>query len=57
LTRAVAVDLRRHSTPLIDAAAKVWMEQRPQSLWPLVDATVAASTAGQRDEILVTACR
>jgi hypothetical protein len=51
------MDLRRHSTPVIDAAAKVWMDQRPQSLWPLVDAAVAAGTAGQRDEMLVTACR
>jgi hypothetical protein len=57
LTRAVAADLRRHGTPAIDAAGQFWMEQRPQSLWPLLDAAVAASNAGQRDEMLVTACR
>src|SRR5271157_6330472 len=57
LARAVAMDLRRHGAPAIDAAGKVWMEQRPQSLWPLLGAAVAASTAGERDEMLITACR
>jgi len=57
LTRAVAMDLRRHGAPAIDAAGRVWMEQRPQSLWPLLGATVAASASGRRDDMMITACR
>src|SRR5271165_250204 len=57
LTDAVAKELRRHATPGLDPAGMAWIEQRPQSLWPLLDAAVAASTAGRRDEALVTACR
>jgi hypothetical protein len=57
LTRAVTVELRRHGTPALAAADMAWMEARPQSLWPLLDAAVAASTVRQRDETLVDACR
>jgi hypothetical protein len=57
LTRAVTVELRRHGTPALAAADMAWMEARPQSLWPLLDAAVAASTVRQRDEMLVDACR
>src|SRR5271165_3924361 len=57
LARAVAMDLRRHGAPAIDAAGKVWMEQRPQSLWPLLGATVAAGASGRRDDMVITACR
>jgi hypothetical protein len=57
LTRTVATDLRRHGTPALRAADKAWLEGQPRSLWSLLDAAVAASTAGHRDEVLVTACR
>lgn len=57
LTRAVARELRRHGTPSLDGAGTAWMEERPQSLWPLLDAAVAAGTAHERDEALVVACR
>jgi len=57
LTRAVATDVRRRGTPALDQEGMAWMEDRPQCLWPLLDITVAASTTGQRDEALITACR
>ena len=57
LTRAVAAELRRHGTPSLDALSNAWLESQPQTLWPLLDATVAASAARKRDEALVTACR
>ena len=57
LTDAVAKELRRHAAPRLDPAGMAWIEQRPESLWPLLDAAVAAMTAGRRDEALVTACR
>jgi hypothetical protein len=57
LTRAVAAELRRHGTPSLEAARSAWLESQPQSLWPLLDAAMAASTARKRDEALVTACR
>ncbi len=57
LTRAVAEDFRRHGTPALDQKGMAWMEERPECLWPLLDTAVAASTAGQRDEALIIACR
>jgi hypothetical protein len=57
LSRAVAKALRQRGTPVLDAADTAWMEDRPQSLPLLLDAAVAASTAGKRDEALVAACR
>jgi hypothetical protein len=56
LTRAVAMELRQHGTPALNAADRVWIEGCPQSLWPLLDFAVAVSTARKRDEPLVTAC-
>src|SRR5215469_13696573 len=55
--RAVARELRRHGTPSFDVVSNAWLESQPQSLWPLLDAAVAASTAHRRDEALITACR
>jgi hypothetical protein len=57
LTRAVAAQVRRHGTPSFDAASNSWLESQPQSLWPLLDAAVAASSARRRDEALIIACR
>ncbi|CAH2601164.1 conserved protein of unknown function [Rhodovastum atsumiense] len=57
LTRAVAAELKRHGSPSLDGASNAWLETRPQTLWPLLDATIAASTARKRDEALVAACR
>jgi hypothetical protein len=57
LARAVATELRRHGTPSLDALNTAWLESRPQTLWPLLDAAVTASTASRRDEALITACR
>ena len=57
LTRTVAMDLRQHGTPALGAADKAWLEGQPQSLWPLLNAAVATSTAERRDEALVDACR
>jgi hypothetical protein len=57
LARAVAKVLRRDETPSLSAADTAWMEARPQSLPLLLDAAVAAITAGGRDEELVIACR
>ncbi len=57
LIRAVATELRRHGTPSFNAVSNAWLESQPQSLWPLLDAAVAASTAHRRDEALITACR
>jgi hypothetical protein len=57
LTRAVATELRQHGTPSLDTVSNAWLESQPQSLWPLLDAAVAASTARRRDEALVSACR
>ena len=57
LTRAVATDLRRHGTPALDQEGMAWMEDHPECLWPLLDTAVDASTAGQRDEALIIACR
>jgi len=57
LVRAAAGELRRKGTPAISAADKIWMENQPESLWPLLDAAVAASIAPERDETLIGASR
>ena len=57
LMRAATAELRRHGAPSLDMARMAWLESQPQSLWPLLDATVAASTARRRDEALITAGR
>ena len=57
MMRTVAMDLRRHGTPALGAADKAWLEERPQSLWPLLDTAVAASTAERRDQALITVSR
>ena len=57
MTRAVAKELRQHGAPSLEVASTAWLESQPQSLWPLLDAAVAASTARRRDEALITACR
>jgi hypothetical protein len=57
LTRAVATDFRRHGTLTLDQEGMAWMKERPQCLWPLLDIAVAASTTGQRDNALISACR
>jgi len=57
MTRAVAKELRQRGIPVLDAMDTAWMEERPQSLPLLLDAAVAAITAGKRDEALVAACR
>ena len=58
MTRTVAIDMRRHGTPALGAADKAWLEGQPQSLWSLLfDTAVAISTAGRRDEVLITASR
>ena len=41
--RAVARELRRHGTPSFNVVSNAWLESQPQSLWPLLDAAVAAS--------------
>jgi len=56
LVRTVAGDIRRNGAPSLEAASQAWLEGRPQSLWPLLDAMVAAGTARKRDEAVVTAC-
>jgi hypothetical protein len=50
LVRTVAAELRRNGAPSLDTASNAWLENRPQSLWPLPDAAVAASMARKRDE-------
>lgn len=57
LVRAVVAALRQRGAPSLDAADIAWLEDRPQSLWPLLDAAVAASTARRRNEAQITACR
>lgn len=57
MTQAVAKEVRRHGAPSLELASTAWLESRPQSLWPLLDAAVAASTARRRDEALITAGR
>ncbi len=57
LIRAVATELRRHGTPSFNAVSNAWLESQPQSLWPLLNAAVAASTAHRRDEAVITATR
>jgi hypothetical protein len=57
LVRAVATELRQSGAPSLETANHVWLESQPQSLWPLLDATVAASAARKRDEALLTAGR
>ena len=56
LIRAVATELRRHGTPSFNAVSNAWLENQPQSLWPLLNAAVAASTTHRRDERMITAC-
>ncbi|MSP01944.1 MAG: hypothetical protein EXR07_12970 [Acetobacteraceae bacterium] len=56
MTLAAAKELRRHGKPPLDPAGAAWMEQRPQTLWPLLDAAVAANIARPRDEALVAGC-
>src|SRR4051812_16642384 len=50
LVRAVATEFRQHGAPSLETANHAWLESQPQSLWPLLDATVAASAARKRDE-------
>ena len=57
LVRTVAAEIRRNGAPSLEAASQNWLENRPQSMWPLFDATVAAGTARRRDEAAMTACR
>src|ERR1035437_7024307 len=57
LVRAVATELRQSGAPSLETASHVWLESQPQSLWPLLDATVAGSTARKRDDALITAGR
>ncbi len=57
LVRAVATELRKNGAPSLETASHAWLESQPQSLWPLLDAAVAASTAREPDEALVAACR
>ena len=57
MTQAVAKAVRQQGRPVLEAADTAWMEERPQSLLLLLDAAVAASAAGKRDEALVAACR
>ena len=57
LTRAAAMAIRRNSSSKLGATDQVWLERRPETLLPLLDAAVAASMAKRRDEELVTACR
>jgi len=56
LVRSVAAEIRRDGAPSLEAASQRWMEDHPQSLWPLFDAAVAAGTARRRDEAVITAC-
>ncbi len=57
LMRSVAIELRQHDNPALNAADRNWMETHPQSLWPLLDAAVAASATRKRDDALITACQ
>ena len=57
LARAVATAIRKHDSPSLGAVDQAWLEGQPQTLLPLLDTAVAASTAERRDEELVTACR
>ena len=57
LVRAAAAELRRHGSPSLDAMNTAWLESQPQTLWPMLDAAVAASNARRRDEELITASR
>ena len=52
MIRAVARELRQHGTPSFSVVSNAWLESQPQSLWPLLDAAVAASIAHRRDEAL-----
>ena len=56
LTRAAAMAMRRHGSPMLSAVDQAWFEGQPQTLLPLLDTAVAASTAKRRDEALITAC-
>ena len=56
LVRSVAAEIRRSGAPSLEAASQGWLETRPQNLWPLFDAAVAAGTARKRDEAVMTAC-
>jgi hypothetical protein len=57
MVRTVAAALRQRGAPSLDAVDTAWLEDRPQSLWPLLDAAVAASAARRRNEAEITACR
>ena len=56
LVRTVAAEIRRNGAPSLEVASQNWLENHPQSLWPLFDATVAAGTARKRDKAAMTAC-
>ena len=57
LVRTAAKEVRLYGAPSLELASTAWLESRPQSLWPLLDAAVAASTARRRDEALISAGR
>ena len=57
LVRAVATEWRHSGAPTLETAGDAWMESHPQSLWSLLEVTVAASTARQRDEALLASGR
>ena len=53
LIRAVATELRRHGTPSFNVVSNAGWRASDRSLWPLLDAAVAASIVHRRDEALI----
>lgn len=42
-------------SPALDEEDRVWLENTPQSLWPILEGAVAAASAKERDDNLVAA--
>ncbi|WP_158746985.1 hypothetical protein [Acidisphaera sp. L21] len=57
LVSVVAAELRHSGAPSLEMVGPPWLESHPQSLWSLLDVTVAASTVRKRDEALLAASR
>jgi hypothetical protein len=52
---AVGRSFKAESGPELSDADQVWFETTPQTLWPILDGALAASTAKHRDDHLIAA--
>lgn len=55
IAASVARSLKADASPMLSDDDQVWFEATPQTLWSILDGTLAASTAKRRDPSLIAA--